>query len=157
MSQEYKKRVTLDMTLGSSHVQKARTVLNSRYCHKDFLTSSRWSKADIKQKFESALAIFKVRDHRTYVQALLSKHDNGHKSDTGHVAAHQTPQGDQTALKQLVVNTDSNTSKVKGSIVHINKQKYQNVGHNYMVKQDKAANCKVNFDCVRKQLRPSST
>ena len=140
------------MTLGSSHVQKARTVLNSRYCHKDFLTSSRWSKADIKQKFESAMAIFKVRDHRTYAQD-----DNGHKSDTGRVTAHQTPPGDQTALKQLVVNTDSNTSKVKESIVHINKHKYQNVGHNYMASQDKAANCKVNFDCVRKQLRPSST
>ena len=144
------------MTLGSSHVQKARTILNSRFCHKDFLTSSGWSKADIKQKFESAMAIFKVRDHRTYAQALLSKH-NGHKSDTGHVTAHQTPQGDQTALKQLGVNTDSNTSKVKESILHINKQKYQNFGHNYVAKQDKVGNCKVNSDCVGTQLRPCST
>ena len=145
------------MTPGSSHVQKARTVLNSRFCHKDFLTSSRWSKADIKQKFESAMAIFKVRDHRTYPQALLSKHDNGHKSDTGRVTAHQTPQGDQTALKQLVVNTDSNTSKVKESIHQINKHKYQKVGHNHVDNQDNVVNCKVNSDCVGTQLRPSST
>ena len=122
----------------------------------DFLTSSRWSKADIKQKFESAMAIFKVRDHRTYAQALLSKH-NGHKSDTGRVTAHQTPHGDQTALKQLGVNTDSNTSKVKESILHINKQKYQNVGHNYVAKQDKVGNCKVNSGCVGTKLRPCST
>ena len=142
---------------GFESCPEGQDLLNSRFCHKDFLTSSRWSKADIKQEFESAMAIFKVRDHRTYAQALLSKHDNGHKSDTGRVTAHQTPQGDQTALKQLVVNTDSNTSKVKESILHINKQKYQNVGHNYVAKQDKAANCKVNFDCVWKQLWPSST
>ena len=138
-------------------VQKARTVLNSRYSDKDFLTLSRWSKADIKQKFESAMTIFKVRDHRTYAQALLSKHDNGHKSDTGRITAHHTtPQGDQNALKQLVVNTDSNTFKVKESIVNINKQNYHNVGHNYMAKQDKAGNSKANLNCGHKELRPNS-
>ena len=86
------------------------------------------------------MAIFKVRDHRTYAQVLLSKQDNGHKSDTGGTTAHHTTlQGDQNALKQLVVNTDSNTSKVKGSIVSINKQNYHNVGQNYMGNHDKAS------------------
>ena len=92
------------MTLGSSHVHKARTVLNSRYSHKGLLILSGCSKADIKRKFESAMTIFKVRDHRTYAQVLLSKHDNGHKSDTGCITAHHTTlQGDQNALRQLVL------------------------------------------------------
>ena len=67
------------MTPGSSHVRKVRTVVNSQYSHKDLVALSGWSKAYTKQKFESAMAIFKVRDHKTYAQVLLSKHHNGHK------------------------------------------------------------------------------
>ena len=94
------KRVTLDMTLGSSHVHKVRTVLNSQYSHKDLVALSGWSKAYTKQKFESAMATFKVRDHRSYAQVLLSKHHNGHKSGTGRTTAHHRAlQGDQNALK----------------------------------------------------------
>ena len=51
------------MTPGSSHVHKVRTVVNSQYSHKDLVALSGWSKAYTKQKFESAMAIFKVRDH----------------------------------------------------------------------------------------------
>ena len=146
------------MTLRSSHVHKVRTILNSQYSHKDLMALSGWSKAYIKQKFESAMTIFKVRDHRTYAQALLSKQDNGHISDTGHTTAHHTTlHGDQNALKQLVVNTDSNTFKVKGSSVSINKQSYHKVGQNYIVNNDKAANSKVDLTSVNKQLQPSST
>ena len=113
------------MTLGSNHGHKARTVLNSRYSHKDLLTLSGWSKADIKQQFESAMTIFKVRDYRTYAQALLSKHDNGHKSDTGCIIAHHTTlQGDQNALlrsrqvllvsaKRTTITLDINTWQTK--------------------------------------------
>ena len=129
----------------------------------DTLTKTWWHflvgpKLIIKQKFESAMTIFKVRDHRTYAQALLSKQDNGHKSDTGRTTAHHTTlHGDQNALKQLVVNTDSNTSKVKGSSVSINKQSYHNVGQNYMVNNEKAGNSKADLTSVNKQLQPSST
>ena len=145
------------MTLGSSHVHKVRTILNSRYSHKDLMALSGWSKAYIKQKFESAMAIFKVRDHRTYAQALLSKH-NGHTSDTGRTTAHLTTlHGDQNALKQLVVNTDSNTSKVKATSISINKQSCHKVGQHYMVNNDKAANSKADLISVNKQLQPSGT
>ena len=119
------KRVVLDMTPGSSHVHKARTVMNSKYSHKNLLALSGWSKAHTKQKSESAMTIFNIRDHRTYAQVLLSKHDNPHKGITGHISEqHTTPQGDLSASKQPVVNTVLSTSKVKGSTVNINKQNH---------------------------------
>ena len=110
------------MTLGSSHVHKARTIINSKYAHKDLLALSGWSKGQVKKKFESAIAISKLRDHRTYAKALLSKKGNAHKGGMGRITDHHTTQqADPNALKQLVVNTDFNTPKVKGSIVNINK------------------------------------
>ena len=157
MSQECKKRVTLDMTPGLSHVHKVRTVVNSLYSHKDFVVLSGWSKAYTKQKFESAMAIFKVRDHRSYAQVLLSNHHNGHNSGTGRTTAHHTAlQGDQNAIKQLVVNTDSNTSKVKGSIVSTNKQKYHNVGKSNIEKHAWAVSSKADSNPANKQIQAST-
>ena len=56
-----------------------------------------------------------------------------------------------------MVNTDSNISKVKGSIVSINKQKYHNVGQNYMEKHDKAMISKADSNLANKQLQASTT
>ena len=143
------------MAPGSSHVHKARTVVNSRYSHKNLLTLSGWSKAHTKQKFESA--IFKVRDHRTYAQVLLSKHHNGHKGGTGCITEHHTTQqGDPNAPKQLVVNTDYNTSKVKGSSVNINKQSYHKVGQTDIEKDTRAVRGNANSNPAHKQLQAST-
>ena len=102
------------MTPGSSHVHKARTIVNSQHSHKDLWSLSGSSKDEIRRNFESAMEIFKVRDHRTYAQALLSKHQNAHKGHMGHLIGHNTPQhSDPNALKQLMVNTGFNTYKVK--------------------------------------------
>ena len=85
---------------------------------------------------------------------LLSKHHNGHKSGTGRTTAHHTAlQGDQNALKQLVVNTDSNTSKVKRSIVSTNKQKYHNVGQSNIEKHARAVSCKADSNPANKQIQ----
>ena len=116
------------MTPGSSHVHKARTILNSQYSHKDVWSLSGWSKSQIKQRFESAMAVLKLRDHRTYAQALLSKQQTTHKRATGRITEHHTThKGDPNALNQLMVNTDFNTSEVKESSIYVNKQDHQKV------------------------------
>ena len=113
---------------GSSHVHKTRTILNSQYSHKDVWSLSSWSKSQIKQRFESAMAVLKLRDHRTYAQALLSKQQTTHKRATGRITEHHTThKGDPNALNQLMVNTDFNTSEVKESSVYVNKQDHQKV------------------------------
>ena len=118
---------------------------------------SGWSKAYTKQKFESAMAIFKVRDHRRYAQVLLSKYRNGHKGGTGRTTAHHTAlQGDPNAFKQLMVNAGSNTSKVKGSIVNINKQKYHKVGQIHIEKHARAVSGKADSNPAHKQLQAST-
>ena len=127
------------MTPGSSHVHKARTIVNSQQSHKDLWSLSGWSKDEIRRKFESAMAIFKVRDHRTYAQALLSKHHNAHKGHRGHLIGHNTPQhSDPNALKQLMVNTGFNTYKVKRNIVNTSKQRHRKGGQIHTEKDTKA-------------------
>ena len=141
------------MTPGSSHVHKARTVANSEYSHKNLLALSGWSKAHIKQKFESAIATFKVRDHKTYTQVLLSKHDNAHKGGTGRISEdHTTPQGDLSAPKQLVFNTDSSTPKIKASTVNINEQINHKVGQINIKDDARAVSGKSDSNPTHKQL-----
>ena len=85
------------------------------------------------------MAIFKVRDHRTYAQALLSKHQNAHKGHRGHLIGHNTPQhSDPNALKQLKVNTGFNTYKVKRSIVNTSKQSHRKGGQIHTENDTKA-------------------
>ena len=56
MSQKYKKKqLDLGMALGSSHVHKARTVVNSSFSNKELLSLSGWPKSKIRQRFESSL------------------------------------------------------------------------------------------------------
>ena len=73
------------------------------------------------QKFESAMAIFNTRYHRTYAQVLLSKPDNAHIITGRKNVQNTTPQGDLSAPKQLMVNTHLSTSKVKGNTGNIHK------------------------------------
>ena len=83
-----KKRVILDMALGSSRVRKGRTVINSSLVHKDIVVLSGWSKPQLKQRFESALACLRHRDDRTYAQVLSTKIDNAHKRVVNSVHGH---------------------------------------------------------------------
>ena len=116
------------MALGSSHVHKARYIFNSQYSHEQVLSLSRWSKSQIKQRFESAMAVVRLRDHRTYAQALISNNQAMHEKVRGHNTAHYTThKGDPNALNQLVVNTDFNTSEVKGSSINVTKPKHHKV------------------------------
>ena len=110
------------MTPGSSHVHKARTIVNSQHSHKDLWSLAGWSKDELRRNFESALVIFKPQN---LCQGLLSKH-KGHR---GHLIGHNTPQhSDPNALKQLMVNTGFNTYKVKRSIVNTSKQNHRKGG-----------------------------
>ena len=142
------------MTPGSSHVHKAKTIVNSQYSHKDLLSLSGWSKGQMKQKFKSVMAILKARDHRTNAQALVSKHYNGHKGAMGRITEHHTTQqGDPSALKQLMVNTDLNTSKVKRSIANINKQSHQKIG---LENDNKAVSSDTGLNPVHTQPQDST-
>ena len=123
ISKKYKKRVILDMALDSSCVHKGRTVINSSCSHNELGSLLGWSKPQIKQRFKSALLPFlSQRDNRTYAQVLSSKVDNAHTRVANTVRGYyNSPVSALSALKQLVANTDSNTSKVKGSTVHRHK------------------------------------
>ena len=125
MSKKYKKRVILDMALGSSHVHKGRTKGSNLSCsHNELGSLLGWSKPQIKQRFESAIvASLSQRDNRTYAQVLSTKVDNAHTRVVNTVRGnYNSPVSALSAPKQLVANTDSNTSKVKGSSVHRHKK-----------------------------------
>ena len=55
-----------------------------------------------------------------------------------------------------MVNTDFHTSKVKGSIVNINKQKYHKVGQIHIEKDARAVSGKVDSNPAHKQLQAST-
>ena len=106
--------------MGSRHVYKARTVINSKFSNKDLLSFSGWSQSKIKQRFESSIACMSHRHHRTYDEVLSNKGDMGY-TGAEHI---NTPVTDFTAPKQ-VVNTNSIDGKhryfhAKGR--HINRQ-----------------------------------
>ena len=92
------------MTLGLSHVHKARTVINSQYSNKDLL------------RFESSLAGTRHRDHRTYAEVLLKNCHSGRKKVCTNYGQNNTPVSDLTAPGQVLVDTVFNTSMVKNSI-----------------------------------------
>ena len=112
------------MTLGSSHVHKGRTVINSSCSHNQLGSLLGWSKPQIKQRFEYALLPFlSHRDNRTYAQVLSTKVDNAHIRMANAVPGHyDSPVSALSAPKQLVANTDRNTYKIKGSTAHRHKQ-----------------------------------
>ena len=68
-----KKRLVLDMALGSTHVHKERTVINANYSSKELLSLSGFSMSEIRQRFESSLALIRHRDHRTYGGATVAE------------------------------------------------------------------------------------
>ena len=107
------------MPLGSWRVQKARIVVNSHYSNKDFLLLHGWSKQKIKQRFESAMASIKYRDHRTYAQALCSNNVKGHKKVCKNTQ-HTNIDTELPALKQLV-STVSNRHGKEYSVNNTNR------------------------------------
>ena len=68
------------MTLGSSHVHKARTVVNSSFSNKELLSLSGWSKSKIGQRFESSLACIRHRDHRKYAHKGVQHNGIQHRA-----------------------------------------------------------------------------
>ena len=79
------------------------------------------------------------------------------KSGTARTTAYHTAlQGDQNALKQLMVNTDSNTSKVKGSILSTNKQKYHNAGQSKIENHVRPVSGKADSNPANKQIQAST-
>ena len=98
----------MDMTLCSSHVHKDRAVTNNYYKNA-LLPLSGWSKSQIKQRFESTLALMKQMDHRIYAQILLAKSDSAHRVVNNSVCVcgqHRASVRDLSASKLMVVNTD---------------------------------------------------
>ena len=113
-----KKQLNLDMTLGSSYVNKAGTVINSNYSNKDLLTLSGWSKDKIKHRFVSSIAFTKHRDARTYAQVVADKSDSGHKVVHNNAGVqYRKPVVGFCALTHKVVHTNLSTSKAKENTV----------------------------------------
>ena len=77
------------MTLGSSHVHKARTVINSNYLYEDLNSLSGWSNHTIKHRIESCLAFARRRDHRSYSRVLANRSDSGYKVAHGYHCVYQ--------------------------------------------------------------------
>ena len=95
------------MTLGSRHVHKARTVINSKFTNKDWLSLSGWSRPKIEQRFESSIACMSHRDHRTYAEVPSNKGDMGYKGAFCNAGHMNTPVTDLAAPKQVVNNVSS--------------------------------------------------
>ena len=113
-----KRRLNLDMTLVSSHVHKARTVINSNYSNKDMLSLSGWSKNEIRHRFESSIAFTKHRDVRTYAQVVADKSDSGYNVVHNNAGVqYRKPVVDFCALTHKVVDTNLSSSKVKDNTV----------------------------------------
>ena len=93
--------------LSSRHVQESRIVINSNYSDKDLLSLHAWSKEETKQRFKSAMACTKYRDHRTYAQVLFSNGDRGHKVAFNNTEHEDNLVTDLSAPKQVVSTVSS--------------------------------------------------